>query len=343
MLRSSSEQATVEVLGPAPYAGLSGTVRREDFPHTTNCHRMYAALGDGESLPPPEKFALREGLVAPFSVVAHRGGDAGLRLATRRDADAARAWQRVRQVREYCAEEGETLRLRVLKANGGGALSRFEGVEVFVPLKDVVMDGLEGPADPDAVRERLVGTEVPVSLVREEVVEDRGGRRAGQRQLIGSLRAARDLRAVQALRPGDLVRGRVKSLAPFGVFVELDASSAVGLVHISDISRAFVDDIGALFALGAPVTAIVTAVSEDLKVSLSTAELEASRGDMLQDPQAVYAGAEEQAVHFREYLVGLEEEEGGEGEGEGEGEGGHWEGEGAGSDEGEGSGATRAR
>jgi len=231
----------------------------------------------------------------------------------------------------------------VLKANGGGALSRFEGVEVFVPLKDVVMDGLEGPADPDAVRERLVGTEVPVSLVREEVVEDRGGRRAGQRQLIGSLRAARDLRAVQALRPGDLVRGRVKSLAPFGVFVELDASSAVGLVHISDISRAFVDDIGALFALGAPVTAIVTAVSEDLKVSLSTAELEASRGDMLQDPQAVYAGAEEQAVHFREYLVGLEEEEGGEGEGEGEGEGGHWEGEGAGSDEGEGSGATRAR
>ncbi len=74
----------------------------------------------------------------------------------------------------------------------------------------------------------------------------------------------------------------------------------------------------------------LTAVSEDLKVSLSTAELEASRGDMLKDRQAVYAGAEEQAVHFREYLAGLEEDEG-----EGGGDGGNWEGEG--------SGATRAR
>jgi len=305
---------------------------------------MYVALGDGESLPPPEKLALREGLVAPFSVVAHRGGDAGLLLA-RRDADAARAWQRVRQVSQYCAEEGEALRLRVIKANGGGALSRFEGVEVFVPLKDVVVDGLEGPVDADTVQERLVGIEVPVSLVREEVVEGHGGRRSGQRQLIGSLRAARDLRVVQALRPGDLVRGQVKSLAPFGVFVELDASSAVGLVHISDISRAFVDDINALFTVGDPVTAMVTSVSEDLKVSLSTAELEASRGDMLKDRQAVYAGAEEQAVHFREYLAGLEEEESEGGDGGGnweEGGGGGLE-AGEGGDEGEGSGAARAR
>ena len=324
ILRSSSEEATVEVLAPPTCRGLVGTVQRRGFPVVTNCQRMYATLSAGEQLPPPERLVLREGLVVPLAVVAHSPEHGALLLA-RRDADAARSWQRVRQVRDYCAEHGEALRLRMLKANGGGVLTRLEGVEVFVPLKDVTVEGFEGPVDADIVQERLVGAEVPVTIVKEEVMAGRGGRRTGQRQLIGSCRAARDLQAVKELRPGCLVRGHVKSVAAFGVFVEIEGTSAIGLVHISDISRSFVDDVEALFEVGAPITAIVTVVSEDRKINLSTAELEASRGDMLTDPAAVYAGAEEQAVHFREYLAGLEVEEApplGEGEGKEEGEGG---------------------
>ena len=56
------------------------------------------------------------------------------------------------------------------------------------------------------------------------------------------------------------------------------------------------------------------------RLSLSTAEIEENDGDMLVDPERVYAGAEEQALYFRRHLEALAAQEaagGGRGYGNG--------------------------
>ena len=44
-------------------------------------------------------------------------------------------------------------------------------------------------------------------------------------------------------------------------------------------------------------------IDKDRRITLSTSALEATRGDMLRDPQLVFTGAEEMARQFREKVA----------------------------------------
>lgn len=65
-------------------------------------------------------------------------------------------------------------------------------------------------------------------------------------------RRARHAQApVCALRAGDVVEGRVASVARYGAFVELPEHGGVrGLVHISELSHSYVADVGAVVRAG---------------------------------------------------------------------------------------------
>ena len=52
------------------------------------------------------------------------------------------------------------------------------------------------------------------------------------------------------LKKGDVVRGRVKRVEEYGVFVELANSALTGLAHKSQVSDDFVKDIQSLFKIG---------------------------------------------------------------------------------------------
>ena len=49
--------------------------------------------------------------------------------------------------------------------------------------------------------------------------------------------------------PGNIVEGRVVGIKPYGVFINLDEDT-VGLLHISEISDEFVDDINKFVKIG---------------------------------------------------------------------------------------------
>ena len=49
--------------------------------------------------------------------------------------------------------------------------------------------------------------------------------------------------------PGNVVEGKVVGIKPYGVFVSLD-DKTVGLLHISEISDGFVDDINKFVKIG---------------------------------------------------------------------------------------------
>lgn len=79
------------------------------------------------------------------------------------------------------------------------------------------------------------------------------------------------------LQPGDEVEGRVSRLAPYGAFVDLGASGS-GLVHISEVTDAFVSDLSAHLAEGDIVKVRVLSVDRakgriSLSIKQSTAAM----------------------------------------------------------------------
>lgn len=70
------------------------------------------------------------------------------------------------------------------------------------------------------------------------------------------------------MNKGDLVKGRITGVKPYGAFVKL-SDGTDGLIHISEISDGFVRNIEDFFAVGDEVDLVVLGINEDDKVSLS--------------------------------------------------------------------------
>jgi elongation factor Ts len=71
------------------------------------------------------------------------------------------------------------------------------------------------------------------------------------------------------LVPGASFTGKVRSIKPFGVFVDIGAFSE-GLVHISRVSDGFVEDISTLFTVGQEVSVrLVEANKQTKRISLT--------------------------------------------------------------------------
>lgn len=71
-----------------------------------------------------------------------------------------------------------------------------------------------------------------------------------------------------ALQVGDIVEGKVTGIKPFGAFVTLPEGKN-GLVHISEVSYEFVQDLSTVLQEGQTVSVKVTAIAPDGKIALS--------------------------------------------------------------------------
>lgn len=70
------------------------------------------------------------------------------------------------------------------------------------------------------------------------------------------------------LKTGDIVEGRITSITSFGVFVDIKEGQS-GLVHISEISDTYVNDINEFVKVGDTKRMKVLSVGEDGKIALS--------------------------------------------------------------------------
>ena len=61
--------------------------------------------------------------------------------------------------------------------------------------------------------------------------------------------------SVEEIPKGALVKGTVKRVEPFGVFVALEGSTLSGLAHVSQVSDVFVKNIKDLFSVGQGIAA----------------------------------------------------------------------------------------
>ena len=70
------------------------------------------------------------------------------------------------------------------------------------------------------------------------------------------------------IEAGTVLEGRVTGIKPFGAFVELEPGVS-GLVHISEVSAGFVENIADVLQLGQNVKVKVLSVSPEGKIALS--------------------------------------------------------------------------
>lgn len=81
---------------------------------------------------------------------------------------------------------------------------------------------------------------------------------------------------VKNIEIGQILEGKVVKLAKYGAFVALEDIKTLGLIHISEVTDAYVKDVGKYFHIGDIVKVKVIGKSPDGKIALSTKQVEGS-------------------------------------------------------------------
>ena len=167
---------------------------------------------------------------------------------------------------EKAIKDKTTFELPVQEANKGGLIISWQGIIGFLPasqLKSEHYPKVEA-GDKDKIYDelkKLVGQKISVAIITAVPKEGK---------LIFSeknLEKKENQKKADKYKVGDTLAGEVTGTVDFGVFVKLE-DGLEGLVHISEIDWALVEDPKAMFKIGDKVNVKVIEV-KDGKVSLS--------------------------------------------------------------------------
>ncbi len=174
------------------------------------------------------------------------------------------SWRKLQQQ----FEAGEVFEVDVVGYNKGGLMVEVEGVRGFIPASQV--NALSGIGDSEENRQsqmsRLVNTRLLVKIV--EVNRDRNRLILSERQAVREQREASKGRLMNELEVGQIREGVVTTLAKFGAFIDLGGVD--GLVHVSELSWARIDDPKQILSVGQPVKVYILGIDQEKqKVALS--------------------------------------------------------------------------
>ncbi len=142
----------------------------------------------------------------------------GLLLLSRKDAVTAATWESI--------EVGQTVEGRVTGLNKGGLELKIDGIDAFMPASQVDIMHVQ---------------DISIHLnqrVRCEVMEIRRSEQSvlvSRRRVLKKESAEAREKLLQTLTEGKTVRGTVKSIMPYGAFV--DIGGADGLLHIGEMGH----------------------------------------------------------------------------------------------------------
>ncbi|MGF1489743.1 MAG: S1 RNA-binding domain-containing protein [Prochloraceae cyanobacterium] len=219
-----------------------------------------------------------------FMIVREQNSDGQVTLS-RRQLELKAAWERVSEI----AEAGRAVEMRVTGVNRGGVIGEVEGLRGFIPRSHSIQkDNLES----------LVGQLLTANFL--EVDRERN-------RLILSQREIARASAIEQIKAGELSEGKIVSIKPYGVFVDLNGIT--GLLHIKQISNSHIDSLNTLFKIGQEIKVMVVEVDDyKNRISLSTKILENHPGELLENIDAVMANAEERLEAAKERMEKAKEE-----------------------------------
>jgi len=215
-----------------------------------------------------------------FLIIREQDADGQVTLSLRQ-LELKQAWADLEEMRD----SSQSLQVRVTGMNKGGVTVDVRGLRGFIPRSHLIeRDNLES----------LKGITLTASIL--ELDQSRN-------KLVLSNRLATRSAVFSHLEVGQLVEGTIASIKPFGVFVELDSTSA--LLHINQVSQKYINSLPDLFRVGQPITAIVADIDEGRgRISLSTKVLENFPGEMLEKMTDVMSEAESRKDRARKAILG---------------------------------------
>lgn len=223
---------------------------------------------------------LREGQTVDV-VVARQPEDDSVFLLSIADAQQKRDWL----IAEQLLESGEITVRKVVGFNKGGLTVEFNHLRGFVPASHVV--DMPRNLNEDQRRDEFeghIGEEM-----RLKVIEVDPKRR---RLVMSQMLAEREYRSAQreelfkTLAVGDVVTGVVRSMRPFGAFV--DIGGVDGLLHVSEIGFGNINHPRDALSVGQEIEVQVIRIDPDnQRVALSRKRLLANPWDGVEDRYAV--------------------------------------------------------
>ncbi|MBE9115493.1 S1 RNA-binding domain-containing protein [Lusitaniella coriacea LEGE 07157] len=204
-----------------------------------------------------------------FLIIREQDADGQILLSYRQLLLKA-AWEEMAEVQA----NGESVQMYVTGSNKGGVMGEVKGLRAFIPRSHLVekenLDALQGQS---------------LTTTCLEVDEQRN-------KLVLSQRNAMRATAMQALQTNSVVEGKVVSIKPYGVFVDL--GSVTGLLHIKQISSSRIGSLEDWFSLGQSIKVAIAEIDEfKNRISLSTKAFESHPGELLEKWDEVMANAEE--------------------------------------------------
>lgn len=196
--------------------------------------------------------------------------DNGQVILSLRQLQLQQAWEELQEMQE----SGKSLQMEVTGKNQGGVTGEVMGLRAFVPRSHLLeRDNLDA----------LIGQQLTVTCL--EVNPE-------TKKLVLSQRDAIRATAIKQIVANTLVSGKVASIKPYGVFVDL--GGVTGLLHISQVSGTQIEALTQLFQVGQSISVVVTDVDEyKNRISLSSKVLEEYPGELVERFEAVMANADE--------------------------------------------------
>lgn len=218
-----------------------------------------------------------------FLIVREQNRDGEILLSVRQ-LEIKKIWDKLTEQEK----EGQSFPVRVTGTNKGGVTVDIESMRGFVPRSHLLQkENLEA----------LVGELLTVNFL--ELDRDRN-------KIVLSQRLATQSAGFSELEIGQLVDGKISSIKPFGVFVDLD-NGITGLLHITQISQKRVESLPDLVGGTKFIKAMIVDLEEGRKrISLSTRVLENYPGEMIENFEAVMESAEARAERARKGLLQLQ-------------------------------------
>jgi small subunit ribosomal protein S1 len=214
-----------------------------------------------------------------FLIIGEQDADGQVTLS-RRQLEVKRLWDELAELQE----EGKSLQVRVTGVNKGGVTVDVRGLRGFIPRSH-----LSEREDLDAL--------IDQTLTATFLESDRD-----RNKLVLSQREATRSENFSKLELGQLVEGKIVSIKPFGIFVDLDGIT--GLLHVKQISQNFIESLPSLFQMGQVIKAIIIDLDEGKgRISLSTRVLENYSGEMLEKMADVMDSAEARAARAKQKLM----------------------------------------
>lgn len=226
--------------------------------------RINGIVGGKELLFDPQ-FAkgLKAGDVVTAYVVLPEDDNGNILLSLRR-AGKENIWNDL--IKKH--DSKETISVVVTEANKGGLIIEIGGIKGFLPVSQLSAEHyprVEGGNKDEILTKlhSLVGKPIDVKILGVE---------KSSNKLIFSEREAIGNRDIPAeLKIGNIVEGKITGIVDFGFFV--DVGGVEGLVHISEISWAKVDDVASFVKVGDKVRLKIIDM-ENSRLSLSMKRLE---------------------------------------------------------------------